>query len=86
MTVVRIHGPLRRLAGGVADHAVAAQTVTGVLRALEQEQPALKGWMLDERGLIRPHINVFVNGELGRGETALQERDRVEVLPAISGG
>jgi molybdopterin synthase sulfur carrier subunit len=42
--------------------------------------------VLDERGAIRRHINVYVNGELGDGETAVHGRDRVEVLPAISGG
>jgi molybdopterin converting factor small subunit len=56
------------------------------LRTLEREHPALSGWVLDERGLIRRHINVYVNGELGGEETGIEERDRVEVLPAISGG
>ena len=42
--------------------------------------------MLDERGHIRQHINVFVNGEQGREETAVADGDRVEVIPAISGG
>ena len=56
------------------------------MRALERERPALDGWILDERGRIRQHINVFVNGEAGREETPVAERDRVDVLPAISGG
>jgi molybdopterin converting factor small subunit len=44
------------------------------------------GWVLDERGLIRRHINVFVNGERGTEATAVRSGDRVEVLPAITGG
>jgi molybdopterin converting factor small subunit len=46
----------------------------------------MSGWILDERGLIRRHINVFVNGERGDEATAVQSGDRVEVLPAITGG
>jgi sulfur carrier protein ThiS len=44
------------------------------------------GWILDERGLIRRHINVFVNGERADGATGVRSGDRVEVLPAITGG
>ena len=46
----------------------------------------MAGWILDERGVIRRHINVFVNGERGGEETAVAADDRVEVLPAITGG
>ena len=46
----------------------------------------MAGWILDERGLIRRHINVFVGGELAREATAVADEDRVDVLPAISGG
>jgi len=86
MPLVCIHGPLRQLAGGAGEHQLQAATVLGLLRELEREHPALGGWIVDERGLIRRHINVFVNGERGREETAVSPDDRIEVLPAISGG
>jgi molybdopterin synthase sulfur carrier subunit len=84
--VVCLHGPLKRLAGNQAEHVLGGETVTAVLAELEARQPALAGWVRDERGRIRRHINVFVAGELSRGETPVREGDRIEVLPAISGG
>jgi molybdopterin converting factor small subunit len=86
VAVVRLRGPLKRLAGDTSEHALDGATVGELLRALEGTHPAIGGWILDERGVIRRHINVFVNGELGDGETAVGEKDRVDVLPAISGG
>jgi molybdopterin synthase sulfur carrier subunit len=86
MTTVRLREPLRRLAGGRADHALEGATVAEVLAALEREQPALAGWILDERGRLRRHINVYVSGERGAGDTPVGPEDRVDVLPAISGG
>ena len=86
MPLVRLHAPLRQLAGGVAEHDLRATTVLALLRELEQEHPALTGWVVDERGLIRRHINVFVNGERARENTAVATNDRVEILAAITGG
>lgn len=86
MAIVCVHGPLRKLAGGCAEHPLEGESVAALIQALERRYPALAGWVLDERGLIRRHINVYVNGELGRENTPVQERDRIEVLPAISGG
>jgi molybdopterin converting factor small subunit len=86
MPVVRLRGPLKRLAGDLAEHPIEGSDVLELLRELERAHPALDGWILDERGLIRRHINVFVNGERGAGETAVEAEDRIDVLPAISGG
>jgi molybdopterin converting factor small subunit len=86
MALVRLRGPLKRLAGDRAEHAIEGATVVELLRALERTHPATGGWILDERGSIRRHINVFVNGELGDADTAVGADDRVDVLPAISGG
>ena len=86
MARVRLRGPLRRLAGDLPEHALDAATVGELMRALEREHPATRGWVLDERGRVRRHINVFVNGELGGEDTAVGADDRVDVLPAISGG
>ena len=86
MAVVKLRGPLKQLAGGRAEHALHGATIGELLRALERDQPALSGWILDERGTIRRHINVFVNGEYGRQDTPVEPDDRIDVLPAISGG
>jgi sulfur-carrier protein len=86
MALVTLRGPLKRLAGGRSEHPIEGGTVGELLRELERAQPAVSGWILDERGLIRRHINVFVNGEYGREETPVGPDDRIDVLPAISGG
>jgi molybdopterin converting factor small subunit len=86
MPVVRLRGPLKQMASGQGDHEVEGRDVSQVLLALEAAQPGVAGWILDERKLIRRHINVFVNGEPAAAGTAVDDRDRVDVLPAISGG
>ncbi|HEX4761066.1 MAG TPA: MoaD/ThiS family protein [Thermoleophilaceae bacterium] len=86
MAVVRLRGPLKQLAGGESDHSIDAATVGQAIRELERAQPALSGWILDERGLVRRHINVFVNGEKQGEDSAVEPGDRIDVLPAISGG
>jgi sulfur-carrier protein len=86
MALVHLRGPLKRLAADRAEHRLDGATVVELLRALEKAHPATGGWILDERGQIRRHINVFVNGERGGEETEVEDGDRVDVLPAISGG
>jgi molybdopterin converting factor small subunit len=60
--------------------------VEELLRALERAHPAMGGWILDERGSIRRHINVFVNGEPSVQDAQVDPDDRIDVLPALSGG
>jgi molybdopterin converting factor small subunit len=86
MAVVCVRGPLRKLAGNCAEHDLGGSTVAEALRDLERRYPGLEGWILDERGLIRRHINVFVNGDRGGEGTSVQGGDRIEVIPAITGG
>ena len=86
MPVVRLRAPLSELAGGRRELVLDGTTVAEVLRALELEHPDVRGWILDERGSIREHINVFVNKDYGREDTPVGAQDRLHVLPAISGG
>jgi len=86
MPTVRLRQPLKRLAGDRADHELEGATVGELLAALERAHPAVDGWILDELGVMRRHINVFVNGERAAPETQVQAEDRIDVLPAISGG
>jgi sulfur-carrier protein len=84
--VVRLRAPLSELAGGNRELELDGSTVAEVLKALEQRHPDVRGWILDEHGQIREHINVFVNKEYGREDTAVVDADLLHVLPAISGG
>jgi molybdopterin synthase sulfur carrier subunit len=86
MVLVCVRGPIRKLAAGRLEHELEGSTVIELLRALEFRHPQVSGWIIDERGLIRRHINVFVNGERGGEATAVRSGDRVEVVPAITGG
>ena len=84
----RVHLPssLLRLAGGRSEIEVPGGTVLEVLRRLVAESPALAGWVLDERGELRPHVAVFVDGERAAGDRPLEPAAGLHVVPAISGG
>jgi molybdopterin converting factor small subunit len=83
---VRLRGQLKKLAGDRGEHDLKGSSVAELLRALEREQPALAGWILDDRGCVRRHINVFVNSEQAGGDDPIADGDEVDILPAISGG
>jgi molybdopterin converting factor small subunit len=85
MAQVMLRAPLSELCGG-RSHVVAGATVREVLTALEHANPPIAGWVLDEQGRIREHVNVFVNGMQGEEQTVVADADRVHVLPAITGG
>lgn len=85
MPLVILRAPLSELAGGKR-HEADGTTVAEALAALERACPALRGWVLDERGHVRRHVNVYVNGRLAQDEAGVAPADRVHVLPAITGG
>jgi molybdopterin converting factor small subunit len=86
MTVVRLRPPLRELAGGRTEVPGEGATVLEVLRALEAAHPRLRGWILDDRGEIRRHVAVFVDGERVEDDAPLGEGARMEIVGAVSGG
>jgi len=86
MPLVRLREPLKLLAGGRSEHVIEGGSVGELLRELERAHPAAKGWILDERGELRQHLHVFVNGEPSVQDANLEANDRIDVVPAISGG
>lgn len=90
---VRLHlpGALRQYAGGASVLELAGDgTVSELLGALGGAYPGVQQRVVDELGALRPHVNVFVNGEniryLDGMATSIGEGDEVWLLPAISGG
>jgi molybdopterin converting factor small subunit/photosystem II stability/assembly factor-like uncharacterized protein len=87
MAKVVLRSPLRDLAGGRSSVDVQGGSVGEVLGRLEGEYPKLTGWVRDEQGRIRRHVNVFLNGERTKSpEAHVDAGDTIYILPAISGG
>ena len=86
MAIVTLRAPLKGLTGGSSEVKLEGASVLEVLRTLEAEHPRIIGWVLDEQGRIRRHVNVFVDGELIREDEAIGPDARIHVLPSITGG
>lgn len=86
MAIVTLRAPLKDRAGGSGRHELPGDSVGEVLAELEHRYPAIQGWILDEHGRVRPHVNVFVNGERVREDAPLPSGAELQVLPSISGG
>ena len=69
---------------------VEATDVAGVVRALEARAPGIGFYLCDERGRLRPHVNVFIGNTLIRDRRNLSDSvtagDKVSILQALSGG
>jgi molybdopterin synthase sulfur carrier subunit len=67
-------------------------TLAFVFSRLRALHPGVVERALDERGAVRPHVNVFVDGEnvrVGAGQglqTPVTAGTEVWILPAVSGG
>jgi molybdopterin synthase sulfur carrier subunit len=84
---------LRELAGGAGELTVELShptTLAAVLDAAFAPWPVLASRVRDERGEIRHHVNVFVDGEdvkhNGGEQTQVQPDSVVHVINAVSGG
>jgi molybdopterin converting factor small subunit len=86
MATVKLRAPLKDLAGGNREVAIEGASVGEVLRELERRHPRIEGWVLDEHGRVRRHVNVFVNGERVREDAEVASDATLHVLPSISGG
>jgi sulfur-carrier protein len=69
---------------------VDGRTVGEALAAVFAARPALRGYVLDDQGALRPHVAVYVNGRLVGDRTRLSDpvaaHDEIYVFQALSGG
>jgi molybdopterin converting factor small subunit len=87
-----IPGALRELSGNRSEVRIDSGPgpLSSALAALWTECPAIRDRVLTERGGIRPHVNVFVDGEnirfSGGLATPVRDGSEVFIVPAVSGG
>ena len=65
---------------------VDAPTVDDVISELDSQWPGLRDRLCEPGPTIRRHIHVYVDRERAQLDTPIDERSRVDVISAISGG
>lgn len=69
---------------------VEGATVRAALDAVFAANPQLRGYVLDDQGAVRRHVNVFVNAAPLRDRATLSDavgaEDEIFVFQALSGG
>jgi molybdopterin synthase sulfur carrier subunit len=87
---IRIPTQLRSLAGGAAEVAVDAATVSDALKALNAQHAGFDERLFDDQGELRRFVNVFVADEdirfMQGVDTPLDDGTTVSIIPAVAGG
>jgi molybdopterin converting factor small subunit len=91
--VVNLPASLRQHSGGAGQWCMECDeplTLAALFERMQQDYPGIVERALDERGRVREHVNVFVDGTSIRTRQGLQTRvhggTEVWILPAVSGG
>jgi sulfur-carrier protein len=90
MAIINFTSALKRFYPDLKPVQIHAATVGDVLMELNTHYPHLSDFLLDEHGVLRPHINVFI------GDTMISDREKLTdkvgekaeilIFQALSGG
>lgn len=91
MVTIVVPGVLRAEADGAPRLEISSSgTLRDVLDEVGERWPRLERRIRDERGEVRRHVNVYVNGDdarLARGQdTPVPDGGEVRILPSVAGG
>lgn len=91
MPFVRFTNHLRKFFPDLHNNnSINADTVAALIQTLEAQHPGFAGYIVDERGRLRQHVNIFVGQSLIHDRETLQDslqpNDEVYIMQALSGG
>lgn len=90
MPKVRFTSHLQRFFPNISEVEVEGKTVADVLLQLEKRFPGLSAYIVDQKGSVRQHVNIFLREELIQDRETLSDPvendDPIYILQALSGG
>jgi len=90
MAFVRFTSALNRFFPDIKEMEVAGNTVNDVLSEVSKEVPGISGYLLEDDGSLRKHVNIFIKDELIQDRSKLSDpvanEDAILIYQALSGG
>jgi sulfur-carrier protein len=90
MVTINFTSALKRFYPNLAPVQIKASTVVEVLNNLDKTYPGITDFLIDEHGVLRQHINIFIGDKLIEDRNNLSdlvhENDEILIFQALSGG
>ncbi len=90
MPHVKFTKNLQRFFPTLTDTDIEGATVAEIVRGIDQRWPGLAGYIVDEHGKLRQHVNIFVGDSLIYDRESLADHvaadSKVFIFQALSGG
>ena len=90
MPTIKFTYALKRFFPKLKDTPAAGKTLAEIFKEIETNYPGLQSYVLDERGSLRRHVNIFIDGAMISDRKALNdsfsEHSEIFIIQALSGG
>lgn len=90
MIEIKFTNALKRFYPDLAPVQSEVDTVLDVIQVINEKYPGIKGYIVDEQGRLRKHVNIFVDGRMiedrEKLSDGLQPGNEVYIMQALSGG
>lgn len=90
MAIVKFTYALKRFYPDLGDLEIQADNVAEVLDKIDKKYAGIKSYLIDERGELRKHVNIFKDGSLIEDREkltdSLENNSEVYIMQALSGG
>ncbi len=90
MPTVKFTYALKRFFPGLKEVPAGGQSFPEIFREIEKQYPGLSNYVLDERGSLRKHVNIFIDGKMINDRKTLSDPltlgSEIYIIQALSGG
>lgn len=90
MPTVKFTYALKRFFPQLKETPIESDTLSGLLNSIDQKYPGIQNYIVDEKGSLRKHVNIFIDGELIKDRAHLTDtfsnNSEVFIMQALSGG
>jgi len=90
MATVKFTYALKKFFPGLKEVSTGAHTLYDVLQEIDTHHPGIRGYIVDEQGSLRKHVNIFIDGSLINDRTRLGDsfsnNSEIYIIQALSGG
>ena len=90
MPTVKFTYALKRFFPKLKDTPANGNSLQDVFSEIESSFPGLSGYVLDERGSLRRHVNIFIDGKMIIDRNKLSDKfssdSEIYIMQALSGG